>query len=72
MYCKKCGNEIENEDEEMDSVCDDCREDEHTEKILLDCGCEIEVSEGYENFRTVGINKLCSYHADNEKEERRE
>ncbi len=27
MICKVCGNEIENEDEEMDGICDDCRGD---------------------------------------------
>lgn len=27
MLCKICGNELENEDEEMDGICDDCRED---------------------------------------------
>ena len=28
MKCKICGNEIENEDEEMDGICDDCRIEE--------------------------------------------
>jgi len=28
MKCKICGNELENEDEEMDRICDDCRFEE--------------------------------------------
>jgi len=28
MKCRICENEIENEDEEMDGICDDCRSGE--------------------------------------------
>ncbi len=28
MICKVCGNELENGDEEMDGICDDCRDEE--------------------------------------------
>lgn len=32
--CKVCSNELENEDEEMDDLCDDCREEYHPKRIL--------------------------------------